>query len=142
MRHCPKGSIRSQHDRSDFVTGGDTLEQLIGSTLVDGQIVQLIEEENETTFAIVTRVSGGSMMSAASDDGNRRLRQPRGTGGQYDRELNPLKTVTENFPGANSPPIGLPSRSVRPGPRFDCCPGWPEVFAGCPWVTVMPVTPE
>jgi hypothetical protein len=62
MRHCPKGSIRSQHVRSDFVTGGDTLEQLIGSTLVDGQIFQLIEEENETTFAIVTRVSGGSMI--------------------------------------------------------------------------------
>ncbi len=46
----PEESIRSQHDRSDFVTGGDTLEQLIGSALVDGQIVQLIEEENETTF--------------------------------------------------------------------------------------------
>jgi hypothetical protein len=38
------------------------LEQLIGSALVDGQIVQLIEEENETTFAIVTRVSGGPMI--------------------------------------------------------------------------------
>jgi hypothetical protein len=58
----PEGSTRSQHDRSDFVTGGDTLEQLIGSALVDGQIVQLIEEENETTSAIVTRVSGGPMI--------------------------------------------------------------------------------
>jgi hypothetical protein len=36
--------------------GGDTLKQLIGSALVDGQIVRLTEEENETTFAIVTRV--------------------------------------------------------------------------------------
>jgi hypothetical protein len=90
-------------------------------------------------------VHGGTwvkVMSAASDDGNRRLHQPPGTGGQYGRELNPLKTETENFPGVNSPPIGSPSRSVRPGPRFDCWPGWPGVFAGCPWVTVMPVEAE
>jgi hypothetical protein len=44
------------------MTGGDTLEQLIGSALVDGQIVQLIEEENETTIAMVTRISGRSMI--------------------------------------------------------------------------------
>jgi hypothetical protein len=42
----PEGSIRGDHDRSQFTTGGDNLEQQIGSTLVDGQIVQLIEEEN------------------------------------------------------------------------------------------------
>jgi hypothetical protein len=34
------------------MTGGDTLEQLIGSALVDGQIVQLIEEENETPLRL------------------------------------------------------------------------------------------
>jgi hypothetical protein len=58
----PEGSIRGNPDRSNFITAGHTLEQLIGSALVDGQIVQLIEEENETTFAIVSRVSGGSMI--------------------------------------------------------------------------------
>jgi hypothetical protein len=42
----PEGSIRDDHDRSQFTTGGDNLEQQIGSTLVDGQIVRLIEEEN------------------------------------------------------------------------------------------------
>jgi hypothetical protein len=41
----PEGSIRDNHDRSDFITGGDNLEQSIGSTLVDGQIAQLIEEK-------------------------------------------------------------------------------------------------
>ena len=64
----PEGSIRGDHDRSDFITGGDTLEQLIGSALVDGQIVQLIEEENETTIAIVTRISGGSMIVHPSEE--------------------------------------------------------------------------
>jgi hypothetical protein len=50
------------------MTGGDTLEQLIGSALVDGQIVQLIEEENETTIAIVTRVSADSIIVHASEE--------------------------------------------------------------------------
>jgi hypothetical protein len=50
------------------MTGGDTLEQLIGSALVDGQIVRLIEEENETTIAIVTRISGGSMIVHPSEE--------------------------------------------------------------------------
>src|SRR6516164_3249008 len=45
----PEGSIRSDHDRSHFVTGGDNLEQQIGATLVDGQIAQLIEEEKTGT---------------------------------------------------------------------------------------------
>jgi hypothetical protein len=58
----PEGSIRGDHDRSHFITGGDNLEQLIGSALVDGQIVQLIEEENETAIAIVSRISGRSMI--------------------------------------------------------------------------------
>ena len=64
----PEGSIRGDHDRSNFITGGDNLEQQIGPTLVDGQIAQLIEEENETTFAIVTRVSGGSMIVHPSEE--------------------------------------------------------------------------
>jgi hypothetical protein len=41
----PEKTIRGDHDRSNFITGGDNLEQQIG-TLVDGQIAQLIEEEN------------------------------------------------------------------------------------------------
>jgi hypothetical protein len=64
----PEGSIRSRHNRSDFMTSGDTLEQLIGSALVDGQIVQLIEEENETTITIVTRISGRSMIVHPSEE--------------------------------------------------------------------------
>ena len=44
------------------------MEQLIGSALVDGQIVQLIEEENETTIAIVTRISRGSMIVHPSEE--------------------------------------------------------------------------
>ncbi len=40
----PEGSIRGDHDRSNFITGGDNLEQQIGPMLVDGQIAQLIEE--------------------------------------------------------------------------------------------------
>ena len=64
----PEASIRGNHDRYNLTTGGHTSEQLIGSALVDGQIVQLIEEENETTFAIVTRVSGGSMIVHPSEE--------------------------------------------------------------------------
>jgi hypothetical protein len=64
----PEGSIRSQHDRSDFMTGGDTLEQRMRSALVDGQIVQLIEEENETTIPIVSRISGRSMIVHLSEE--------------------------------------------------------------------------
>ncbi len=64
----PKGTIRGNHDRSNFITGGDNLEQQIGPALVNGQIVQLIEEENETTIAIVTRISGGSMIVDPSDE--------------------------------------------------------------------------
>jgi hypothetical protein len=45
----PEGSIRGEHDRSDFITGGDNLEQQIGPALVDGQIAQLIEKENTGT---------------------------------------------------------------------------------------------
>ena len=41
----PDGTIRGDNDRSHFITGGDKLEQQIGTTLVDGQIAQLIEEE-------------------------------------------------------------------------------------------------
>ena len=40
----PEGTIRGDHDRSNFITGGDNLEQQIGPALVDGQIAQLIEE--------------------------------------------------------------------------------------------------
>ena len=58
----PEGTIRGDHDRSNFITGGDNLEKLIGSALVDGQIVQLIEEENETAIANVSRISGRCMM--------------------------------------------------------------------------------
>ena len=36
----PEGSIRGDHDRSNFITGGDNLEQQIGPMLVDGQIAQ------------------------------------------------------------------------------------------------------
>ena len=45
----PEGSIRSDHDRSHFISGGDNLEQQIGTTLVDGQLAQLIEEEKTGT---------------------------------------------------------------------------------------------
>src|SRR5580658_2307027 len=41
----PEGSIRGDHDRSNFITGGDNLEQQIGPALVDGQIAQLIERK-------------------------------------------------------------------------------------------------
>jgi hypothetical protein len=41
----PEGTIRDDHDRSNFITGCDNLEQQIATTLVDGQIAQLIEEE-------------------------------------------------------------------------------------------------
>jgi hypothetical protein len=60
--------IRGDHDRSNFITSGDNLEQQIGPALVAGQIAQLIEEENETTFAIVTRVSGGSVIVHPSEE--------------------------------------------------------------------------
>jgi hypothetical protein len=50
------------------MTGGDTLEQLIGSALVDGQIVQLIGVENETTIAIFTGISGISMIVHPSEE--------------------------------------------------------------------------
>ena len=40
----PEGPIRGDHDRSNFITGGDNLEQQIGTMLVDGQIAQLIEK--------------------------------------------------------------------------------------------------
>ncbi len=59
----PEGSIRGQHDRSGFITGSDHLEQQIGPALVDGQIAQLIEEENGTSAASVTRESGGFMIA-------------------------------------------------------------------------------
>ncbi len=64
----PEGSIRGDHDRSQFITGGDNLEQLIGSALVDGQIVQLIEEENETAIAIVSCISGCYMVVHPSEE--------------------------------------------------------------------------
>jgi hypothetical protein len=38
------------------------------SALVDGQIVQLIEEENETTIPIVSRISGRSMIVHLSEE--------------------------------------------------------------------------
>jgi len=48
----PEGTIRGDHDRSDFITGGDNLEQQIGPALVDGQIVQLIEEETTVNYKV------------------------------------------------------------------------------------------
>ena len=45
----PEATTRGDHDRSNFITGGDNLEQQIGTTLVDGQIAQLIEEEKTGT---------------------------------------------------------------------------------------------
>ena len=53
----PEGSIRRKHDRSGFITGGDHLEQQIGSALVDGQIAQLIEEEKTGTDVSSQRVA-------------------------------------------------------------------------------------
>ena len=41
----PERSIRGDHDRTQFITGGDNLEHQVGPLLVDGQIDQLIEEE-------------------------------------------------------------------------------------------------
>jgi len=46
----PEGMIRGDHDRSSYITGGDNLEQRIGTTLVDGQIAQLIEEQKAVTY--------------------------------------------------------------------------------------------
>src|SRR6266567_8166264 len=45
----PEDAIRGQHTRSGFVTGSNYLEQQVGPTLVDGQIAQLIEEEELRT---------------------------------------------------------------------------------------------
>ena len=45
----PEGTIRDIHDRSNFISGGDNLEQQIGPLLVDGLIAQLIEEEKTGT---------------------------------------------------------------------------------------------
>jgi hypothetical protein len=45
----PEGTIRGDHDRSNFITVGGNLEQQIGATLVDGQVAQLIEEEKNGT---------------------------------------------------------------------------------------------
>ena len=45
----PEGTIRGNHDRSNFISGGDNLEQHIGPLPVDGQIAQLIEEEKTGT---------------------------------------------------------------------------------------------
>jgi hypothetical protein len=41
----PERSIRGDHDRSHFITGGDNPEQQVGATLADGQIAQLMEDE-------------------------------------------------------------------------------------------------
>jgi hypothetical protein len=60
----PEGTIRGDHDRSNSTAGGDNLEQQIGTTLIDGQIAQLIEEEKTVkheTFnasALIYRSSG------------------------------------------------------------------------------------
>jgi hypothetical protein len=59
----PEGSTRDRHDRSGFITGSDHLEQQIGPALVDGQMAQLIEEENGTSVATVTCESGGFMIA-------------------------------------------------------------------------------
>jgi hypothetical protein len=45
----PERTIGGDHDRPDFITGVDNLEQQIGPTLVDGQIAQLIEVGNSGT---------------------------------------------------------------------------------------------
>jgi hypothetical protein len=47
----PEGSIRGDHNRSNFITGGDNLEQQIGTMLVDGQIAQLIEDGTEIRYS-------------------------------------------------------------------------------------------
>jgi hypothetical protein len=62
-----EGSIRANQDRSDFITGDDNLEQQIGPALVDGQIAQLIEEENAMSNAFATRGSGGFMVSQRNE---------------------------------------------------------------------------
>ena len=55
--HSRKGRFVVKHDRSGFITGGDHLEQQIGSALVDGQIAQLIEEEKTGTDVSSQRVA-------------------------------------------------------------------------------------
>ena len=62
----PKGTIRGDHDRSNFITGGDNLEQQIGPALVDGPIAQLIEEETDTTVAIFNGLGDRSMIVQAA----------------------------------------------------------------------------
>ncbi len=56
----PVRSIRGDHDRSRFITGGDNLEQQIGPLLVDGQIAQLIEEEKTGTCISSERFLGSA----------------------------------------------------------------------------------
>jgi hypothetical protein len=48
----------------------------------------------------------------------------------------PDSTETKNFPGVESPLIGLPSTSVRPRGASDGCPGRDDFFDRDPWVTV------
>ncbi len=48
----------------------------------------------------------------------------------------PASTPIENFPGVESPLIGLPSTSVRPTGATDGCPGRDDFFDADPWVTV------
>ena len=60
----PEAMIRGDHDRSNFITGGDNLEQQISPALVDGQIAQLIENKKTVkreTFnacALIYRFTG------------------------------------------------------------------------------------
>ena len=56
----PEGTIRGDHDRSNFITGGDNLEQQIGPALVDGRIAQLIEKEKTGTDVTFERYSSGA----------------------------------------------------------------------------------
>jgi len=62
----PEGSIRGDPDRSNFITGGDNLEQQIGPALVDGQIAQLTEEKADTTVAIFNGLGDHSMIVQAA----------------------------------------------------------------------------
>ena len=58
----PEGSIRGDHDRSHFITGGDNLEQQIGPMLVDGRIAQLIEKVTERVVVTLTGFANHSMI--------------------------------------------------------------------------------
>ena len=57
LRHSRKGRFVVITIDPKFITGGDNLEQRIGTTLVDGQIAQLVEEGAKRTIATLAALA-------------------------------------------------------------------------------------